>query len=84
MGQSGFIKTAINIIIISIVVGFIMSIFGLSPADIWAGAFDTAAWGWDAFAGLLDSSLIYLITGAAIVVPLFAISYFWGKRHNNR
>ena len=82
MGSSNLINTIVRITLISIVVGFLMTIFGLTPADIWAGAFNTAAWGWDAFAGLLDSSLIYLITGAAIVVPLFAISYFFNKRKN--
>lgn len=84
MGPSNLINTALKIIVISIVVGFAMSLFGITPADVWTGAFDTAAWGWDAFAGFLDSSLIYLITGAAIVVPLFAISYLFNKRRNNR
>ncbi|HEY9056570.1 MAG TPA: DUF6460 domain-containing protein, partial [Aurantimonas sp.] len=62
------------LVLLSIVVGVILSWLSWSPADIvdWVvGLFD---WLWVSVFGSLDRAVDYFILGAAIVVPIFIIS----------
>jgi Domain of unknown function (DUF6460) len=68
------LRVAIRLVLLSFVVGLILSALGLRPYDIYWWVERTVRhiydMGWEFF----TSSLDYLIAGALIVVPLFIIS----------
>lgn len=67
------LRVLVKLVVLSLVVGVVMSTVGWSPRDIYDGIirFFTRIWnlGFDIFA----NSLEYLLLGAAIVVPAFFI-----------
>ena len=64
----------LKLVILSVLVGGVLSFLGLTPSEIYARALDTARalWhmGYDAF----DMVFEYLLVGAMIVVPIWLIS----------
>ncbi|MBY0421636.1 MAG: hypothetical protein K2Q06_04975 [Parvularculaceae bacterium] len=71
------VRTLIRLLILSLVVGLLLSIVGLNPAEFWRGIGHAA----EAFVRTLGSSaweiatnvLRYVAFGAAIVVPIWLI-----------
>ncbi|MGB7431275.1 MAG: DUF6460 domain-containing protein [Ahrensia sp.] len=66
-------RTIIKLLIISVLVGMVMNVFGLSPLDIIDAVRDffVRLWqsGWAALGRFGD----WLILGASVVVPIFII-----------
>jgi hypothetical protein len=66
-------RTAIKLVILCVVVGFVMTTLGISPWDLlhWVRRFFIDLWrsGFDALGRIGD----YLLVGAAVVVPVFII-----------
>lgn len=66
-------RTIIKLLIISVLVGMVMNVFGLSPLDIVDSVRDffVRLWqsGWAALGRFGD----WLILGASVVVPIFII-----------
>lgn len=66
-------RTAIKLLVISVVVGFVMSALGLYPMDIvqWLRHVFVDLWrsGFAALGRVGD----YLLLGAAVVIPLFIV-----------
>ncbi len=67
------LRTIIKLVILSGFVGLLMFIFGLSPRGFWEGVGRFFRWLWDFLTSLLDWGLIYIVTGAAIVVPIYLL-----------
>ncbi|KQT85769.1 DUF6460 domain-containing protein [Aurantimonas sp. Leaf443] len=68
------VSVAIRLVLLSIVVGLILSWLSWSPRDVidwFTGLFD---WIWVSVFGSLDRAFDYFILGAAIVVPVFLVS----------
>jgi hypothetical protein len=67
------LSVALKIILLSVVVGVILSALGLDPRDIWQSLVDLARhiWnmGWDAVLWLWR----YFLLGAVIVVPIWLV-----------
>ena len=67
------LSVAIRIILLSILVGVILSAIGLDPRDVWRSVerLVQSVWdmGWDAFVWLWR----YFLLGAVIVVPIWLI-----------
>ncbi|MGG7518917.1 DUF6460 domain-containing protein [Allorhizobium undicola] len=66
-------RTIIKLIVVSVIVGFIMTIFGIYPVDIVEGLrhFVLDIWykGFSALGRVGD----YLLLGASVVIPLFIV-----------
>lgn len=66
-------RTFVKLLVVSVVVGFIMNVLGLSPMDLvrWVSDFANDIWrsGFAALGRVGD----YIIIGAVIVVPLFIL-----------
>lgn len=75
-------RTIIKLLVISILVGMVMSVFGIAPLDIVYGVRDFLVnlWnqGWAALGRFGD----WLILGASIVVPVFIILRVLSYRKN--
>lgn len=68
------IGVAIRLILISILVGFILSWLNWNPHDILDWAIRTVEWAWRSLFGSVERAVYYFLLGAAIVVPVFIIS----------
>lgn len=70
-------RTAIRLIIASIVVGAFLAFWGVSPAEFWSGIFEfvrgIVGWLGDSVGEILMNLGTYLLFGAAIVVPVWLI-----------
>lgn len=70
-------RTAIQLVIASIVVGAFLAFWGVSPADFWGGLFDVVSgivgWLGDSVGEIVVNLATYLLFGAAIVVPVWLI-----------
>ncbi len=66
-------RTIIKLVILSGFVGLLMVIFGISPTGFWEGVGGFFSWLWELLTSLLDWGLIYIVTGAAIVVPIYLL-----------
>ncbi len=64
----------VKLVLLSIVVGVILSWLSWSPADIIDWVVDLFQWLWVSVFGSLERAVDYFILGAAIVVPIFLIS----------
>ena len=68
------IGVAVRLILISILVGFILSWLNLDPRDIIDWVVRTVEWAWYSLFGSAERAVYYFLLGAAIVVPVFIIS----------
>ena len=77
-GVNGFlgdtpVRVIIKLLILSVAVGFLMSIFGLYPDDILFAARDFVLDLWNTGFKTLGRLGDYLLLGAVIVVPVFIV-----------
>ncbi len=66
-------RVIIKLIVVSIVVGFVMAVFGLHPADILFTIRNFVLDLWHSGFAALGRVGDYLLLGGAIVIPLFII-----------
>jgi hypothetical protein len=67
------LRVLLKLVVVSFLVGLVMSAFGWSPFDIVYGIRDAFTRIWTMGFATLDRFLGYMLLGAAIVVPLFLI-----------
>ncbi len=74
-------RTLVKLIVVSLIVGFVMSVFGLDPADLLNGVryFLIDLWytGFDALGRVGQ----YLLIGATIVIPAFILLRLFAFRN---
>ncbi|QTK79721.1 hypothetical protein AT6N2_C2058 [Agrobacterium tumefaciens] len=66
-------RTVVKLLVVSLLVGFLMAIFGLTPWNIIYGARDFVVDLWRSGFHALGAIGDYLILGATIVIPVFII-----------
>ncbi len=70
-------RTAIQLIVASVVVGAFLAFWGISPRDFWSGAFNffkgIVGWLGESVGEVVTNLLTYLLFGAAIVVPVWLL-----------
>ncbi len=64
----------LKLVILSVIVGGVLSFLGLSPADIYDRAIAMARSLWNMGYEAFDLVIEYLLVGAMIVVPIWLIS----------
>lgn len=67
------LRVIIKLLIVSLIVGFVMSAFNWSPFDIFYALRDTIVHLWNMGFDALGRFASYILLGAAIVVPAFLI-----------
>lgn len=68
------LRVLVKLVLISLIVGFIMSVLHWTPWDLFDGVRDMVLHLWHTgFAAVLDF-IDYILIGAVIVVPIFLIS----------
>lgn len=73
-------RTAVKLVVVSLIVGFIMAVFNIQPLDIFDGVRDffLELWyrGFDALGRIGD----YLLLGAMVVIPVFIVLRLFSAR----
>ena len=69
-------RVFIKLLVISLVVGVLLSYFNFTPYDIWLAFKNFIGWLWDLGFDALGRVGHYLIAGALVVVPIFLILRF--------
>lgn len=67
------ISVAIKLVVISLLVGFVMSVFGFNAADLVRGATEMLREALRDGAGVFRQLGSYVLAGAAIVVPVWLL-----------
>jgi hypothetical protein len=66
-------RVLLKLIVVSLVVGVVMSAFNWSPMDIVYGIENFIRRIWNLGFGAIESFASYLVLGAAVVIPCFII-----------
>ena len=69
----GLTGTLIKLLIASLVVGFVMSALGVTPASIAARLGGTLQGAFDAVASVFSGVIEYIVLGAILVVPVWLL-----------
>jgi Family of unknown function (DUF6460) len=67
------LRVALKLIVVSFLVGIVMSAFGWSPFDILHGLHEFVLRIWNMGFAAIDRFFSYFLLGAAVVVPVFII-----------
>ena len=67
------LRVAVKLLVLSLVVGVVMSVVGWSPRDILRGIVNFFRSIWELGFDAIANSLEYLVLGAAVVIPAFII-----------
>jgi hypothetical protein len=67
------LRVAIKLLVISFLVGVVMSTFGWSPYDVVGWVRDTVMRAWNMGFATVDRFLEFMLLGAAIVIPAFIV-----------
>ncbi|EKF17662.1 DUF6460 domain-containing protein [Nitratireductor pacificus] len=67
------LRVIIKLVIVSLIVGFVMSAFHWSPWDIFYALRDTVLHLWNMGFDALGRFASYILLGAAVVIPAFVI-----------
>lgn len=67
------LRVIVKLLLVSFIVGFVMSAFHWTPWDIYYSLRDMVLRVWDMGFAALGDVLAYILLGAAIVVPVFLI-----------
>ena len=73
------IGKVITFLILCIVVGWLLSVFGVTPEGFWRGTVNVVRSVATAFVNLLEGSWGYLLAGAAIVLPIYIIMLLYRR-----
>ncbi|MCL6705663.1 DUF6460 domain-containing protein [Pseudomonas sp. R2.Fl] len=73
-------RTVIKLIVVSLIVGFIMAVFGIVPADILYGIRNFVLDLWHTGFAALGRIGDYLLLGATIVIPVFIVLRLMSSR----
>lgn len=66
-------RTIVKLVVISLLVGMMMSVFGIAPMDIFYGIRDFVVRLWEQGWAALGRFGDWLILGASVVIPVFII-----------
>lgn len=66
-------RVIVRLVVMSLLVGFLLTILGLSPLDLFNSLDVVIREAWANSAGIVRSIIGYVITGAAIVIPIWLI-----------
>ena len=68
------LSVAVRLLVISLLVGFLLSWLDIRPTDVLYAVEDFVRWAWNSVFGSLGRVIDYVLLGAAIVVPIFLLS----------
>lgn len=74
-------RTLVKLLVVSLIVGFIMTVFGIYPLDIVDGIRNFFLELWSRGFSALGRVGDYLLLGATVVIPIFIVLRLFGSRN---
>lgn len=74
--------TVVKIVVASLLLGLLMKAFDVSPRGLLEALGDTGKAIADMFAWIIEGSMDYILLGAVVVVPIWAIMKLWAIFRN--
>jgi len=71
------VPTLVRLALLSLIVGLLLTVFGIHPADLWRDFLATVDRVWSLGFEFLHWSVRYLVLGAIIVVPVWLAIRVW-------
>lgn len=65
--------------LLSLFVGFLLSVFGVGPEAVWQGIANLARAGARAVLDFLNWGMQYILIGAAVVLPIYLGRYLYRR-----
>lgn len=65
----------VQLVILCLVVGFIMGVFGIGPDEFWNWIIRLGERALKLIKNILTDGLDYLLVGAAVVLPIYAVIF---------
>lgn len=75
-------RTIIKLVVVSLLVGAVMSVFGVAPLDVWFGVRDFLISVWESGWAALGRFGDWLVLGASVVIPVFILIRLLSYRQN--
>jgi hypothetical protein len=79
-----FLGTAFRLIVISIVVGIVLSALGINASNLLSSVNILARRIYDLGFGAFEGLLGYLLVGGMVVVPIALVAWILGRTRSNR
>lgn len=76
------LSVLLRLVIISFVVGVILSWLDLRPLDLVDWSVDFVRWAWTSIFGSFNRAVDYFLLGAVIVIPIFILSRLFKTGRN--
>lgn len=73
------VGTVLKLAAASLVVGWLLSVFGVTPADLMAKFSALGLGVWDTARDILGWAGGYMLVGALVVLPIWLVVYLWGR-----
>lgn len=81
-------RTLVRLVVASVIVGAFLAFWDVSPLQFWSGAFDffkgVAGWLGDSVGEVVVNLFKYFLFGAAIVLPIWAVTRALGSSDRRR
>ena len=72
-------RRLVRILILCLIVGLVLSMFGIGPGDFWRFAWSALSGIYDWLVGLAGSLGATVVIGACVVIPIIAIRRLWRR-----
>ena len=80
----GIVSTIVKLLVASLVVGFVLTFFDITPESVLHTLGGTAQSIFETFLRFLRWSLQYVLVGAAVVVPIWLLMWAWRQFRGRR
>lgn len=77
--RSHVLRTAVRLILASLVIGLLLSVAGVTPLDVLDNIADVAIGLWDMTTGAIGWAGSYILLGALVVLPLWGVAWLWRR-----
>ncbi|MDA5192469.1 DUF6460 domain-containing protein [Govanella unica] len=67
----------IGLIGLCFIAGFVLTTLGIRPDDFWSGIVTLVQWLLSLVKAIFADGFTYLLVGAAVVLPIYAVVYLW-------
>lgn len=66
-------RTVFQLVFLSLIVGLLLSWFGVTPTNFWNSMGDLAVQAWDSGIVFFDWAFKYILIGGAIILPIYLV-----------
>lgn len=77
--RRGWPRGLIKLLVLCLIVGLVMSIFGIEPVAFWRAVWSAVEGVYDWLVRVAGSLAAYVVIGACVVVPIVVVRALWRR-----